>query len=144
MDGLLRFLVRLGRLRRLASVEEKRLQIKVRLASSTSSTGQWLSRPTSNARINDFINDLHEDGLLRLLVRLGRCVHHPMRSSGELAVELVEVTTLSAFSGRKAMRSDTEPGSQASRTLRFDSMDPVSGNRQLQYHLKVHSNEIRH
>jgi hypothetical protein len=62
-----------------------------------------------------------------------------MRSSGELAVELVEVTTLSALSGRKAMRSDTEPGSQGSRTLRFDSMDPVSGNRQLQYHLKVHS-----
>ena len=27
-------------------------------------------------------------------------------------VELVEVTTLSALSGRKAMRSDTEPGSQ--------------------------------
>ena|SRR5260370_1423386 len=66
-------------------------------------------------------------------------VHHPMRSSGELAVELVEVTTLSALSGRKAMRSDTEPGSQGSRTLRFDSMDPVSGNRRLQYHLKVHS-----
>ena len=66
-------------------------------------------------------------------------VHHPMRSSGELAVELVEVTTLSALSGRKAMRSDTEPGSQGSRTLRFDSMEPVSGNRQLQYHLKVHS-----
>ena len=55
------------------------------------------------------MNDLHENGLLRLL------------------------------SGRKAMRSDTEPGSQGSRTLRFDSMDPVSGNRQLQYHLKVHS-----
>jgi hypothetical protein len=35
-----------------------------------------------------------------------------MRSSGELAVELVEVTTLSALSGRKTMRSDTEPGSQ--------------------------------
>src|SRR5258708_39874293 len=70
-------------------------------------------------------------------------VHHPMRSRGELALELVEVTTLSALSGRKAMRSDTEPGSQGSRTLRFDSMDPVSGNRQLQYHLKVHSNEIR-
>ena len=33
-------------------------------------------------------------------------------SSGELAVELVEVTTLSALSGRKTMRSDTEPGSQ--------------------------------
>ena len=48
-------------------------------------------------------------------------VYHPMRSSGELAVELVEVTTLSALSGRKAMRSDTEPGSQGSRTLRFDS-----------------------
>jgi tripartite-type tricarboxylate transporter receptor subunit TctC len=39
-------------------------------------------------------------------------VHHPMPSSGELAVELVEVTTLSALSGRKTMRSDTEPGSQ--------------------------------
>ena len=51
--------------------------------------------------------------------------HHSMRSSGELAVELVEVTTLSALSGRKAMRSDTEPGSQGSRTLRFDSMDPM-------------------
>ena len=42
-----------------------------------------------------------------------------VEASGAVA-ELVEVTTLSAFSGRKAMRSDTEPGSQASRTLRFD------------------------
>src|SRR5260370_31331491 len=88
-------------------------------------------------------------------------VHHSMRSSGELAVELVEVTTLSALSGRKAMRSDIEPGSQASRTLRFDSNPMmvrkliviksyagrsssvrglnrgVGGNRQLQHHLKV-------
>ena len=39
-------------------------------------------------------------------------VYHPMRSSGELAVELAEVTTLSALSGRKTMRSDTEPESQ--------------------------------